>query len=282
MPVFYLCLQHSAAVRVFVLLLVAVFGGRVGLAAEETSKPPAWKVRLEKDQVSWQASITKLDEAIDAATEKVELYSRRGDAHFFLGHFKEAVADYDRMIELDPDRGASHWRRGIALFYAGKYKDAAAQFDRYHSFDNVDRENGIWRYLSHYRAFGKERARKELLKYEKDDREPFPSVYKLFAGEITPAEIMKQIDEAKLSPAEREKRLFYATLYIGLNDTVEGDPKKGQKYLEKMLPNTWGPDAGYGPHYMWQVGRLQWELNKSPNKEETDGIGIKSSKSISE
>ena len=282
MPVFHICSRHSSARRLFALLLLSYFVAPARLTAEETAAPPAWKTKLDSDKQSWQETVNRLDKAIQSTPDRVELYSRRGDAHFFRGHFKAAVADYDKMIALDPDQSPGHWRRGIALFYAGKYKEAAAQFDKYHSFDDVDRENGIWRYFSHYKAYGKERARKELLKYEKDDREPFPSVYKLFAGETTPAEILKQIEQAEISPAEREKREFYARLYIGLNHTVEGNPQKGQEFLEKMLSNTWGPAASYGPHYMWQVGRLQWELNTSPNKEETDGMGIKSSKSTRE
>lgn len=282
MPDFHSTSRHCSPRWVLILLLIAGFSGTSLLADVEKGEPPAWKVRLEKDQKSWREDVTRLDQAIKSSPDRVGLYSQRGDAHFFLGHFKQAVADYDRMIEIDPEQSPGHWRRGIALYYTGKFKEAAAQFDRYHSFDNVDRENGIWRYLSHYRAYGKERARKELLKYEKDDREPFPSVYKLFAGEIEPDSILAQLDEIKLTAEARESRQFYSHLYIGLNFSVEGHPGKARQHLEKMLPNTWGPDAGYGPHFMWQVGRLQWELMASPNKEETDGMGIKSSKSIKE
>ena len=66
------------------------------------------------------------------------------------------MADYNRIVELSPQRDASHWQRGIAYFYAKDYKSAAGQFERYHSFDNVDRENGIWRYLSQHKAYGKD------------------------------------------------------------------------------------------------------------------------------
>ena len=35
-----------------------------------------------------------------------------------------------------------------------------------------------------------------LLKYKKDDRQPFPSVYKLFEAEMTPDEILAEISGA--------------------------------------------------------------------------------------
>ncbi len=164
------------------------------------------------------------------------------------------------MVELNPDLDASHWRRGIAWFYAGEFKKAAGQFERYHSFDDVDRENGIWRYFSQHRAYGAEKARAGLLKYRKDDREPFPSVYQLFAGKTKPAEILTGIREADVSADEREKRLFYAQLYIGLNHSIEDETEAARAALREAVANRWGPTAGYGPTYMWHVGRVHYDL----------------------
>lgn len=217
---------------------------------------------------SLEKSLADAKQAIEANPKDLNAYSRRGDANFFLGKFGEAVADYDRMLELDDTLANSHWRRGIALFYASQYKDAATQFENYHSFDQVDRENGIWRYLSQHKAYGREKAREGLLKYEKDDREPFPSVYKLFAGTMTPDEIEEQIATAKISKDEREKRAFYAHLYIGLNFAVEGDAQAAKRHLYLATTNKWGPRAGYGPNYMWHVGRLHEQLLLKATKAE--------------
>ena len=208
------------------------------------------------DPERWVARRDALSQRIDAEPKNLRLVSERGDLCFFLGDFAGAVRDYDRMVEIDADQDASHWRRGIALFYAKDYANAAAQFERYHSFDQIDRENGIWRYLSQRKALGLEKAREGLLKYEKDDREPFPDVYRLFAGSIEPAAILERIDLAQIDEDEREKRRFYAELYIGLNEAVEGREDSSRKHLARAVANTWGPRAGYGPHYMWQVGRL--------------------------
>ncbi|MEX0726773.1 MAG: hypothetical protein WD065_10920 [Planctomycetaceae bacterium] len=228
------------------------------LRADE--KHPLTAAQREKIEMKWTAELEAAEQTVEKTPDDVNAYSRRGDAHFFLGHFAEAVADYDKMAELDADHDASHWRRGIAWFYAENYDEAAGQFERYHSFDDVDRENGIWRYLSQHKAKGQKTARQGLLKYKKDDREPFPSVYRLFAGEIEPQEILDAIDKAEISDVEREKRLFYAELYIGLNAAVEDEPDVVLTHLHQAVKNTWAPTAGYGPHYMWQVGRLHYEL----------------------
>lgn len=193
---------------------------------------------------------------LEKSPKSIDTYSQRGDAYFFLGEFDKSLADYEQMVQLDESQAASHWRRGIADFYAGKFQAAAEQFELYHSFDDVDRENGIWRYLSQVRAHGREKAREGLLKYKKDDREPFPAVYQLFAGKLTPDEILKAIHDAKIDDGERQKRLFYAELYIGLNYDVEKEPRKALEHLQAATAIKWPRKAGYGPNYMWHVGRV--------------------------
>ncbi|MEX2286408.1 MAG: tetratricopeptide repeat protein [Planctomycetaceae bacterium] len=246
------------------VLILAVCG--YAAAADEHPLSAEKRDELRK---ACEQMVEQGDRAIARDAERVENYSRRGDGYFFLGRFQEAVADYDKMVELDPNLENSHWRRGIACFYAGEFARAAKQFEIYDTIDHVDRENGIWRYFSQVKARGVEKARGELLKYEKDDREPFPAVYKLFSAEIASEQILRQIHEAKIDDAEREKRLFYAQLYIGLNHAVRDEQKPAVEHLRKAVANTWAPKGGYGPNFMWQVGRLQYELlvSKSAQKD---------------
>ena len=238
-------------------------GTDANTSLKSVAKSPLSVTDREKLTQAFEKSAADATKKIEADSKSVDAFSRRGDAHFFLARFDKAVADYSAMSKLDESLVNSHWRRGIALFYAGQFKEAAAQFESYHMFDQVDRENGIWRYLSQHKAYGQKKAREGLLKYEKDDREPFPSVYKLFAGTMTPQQILEAIDKAEISKDEREKRLFYAHLYIGLNHSVEGDDAAAQGHLRLSTLNTWGPRAGYGPSYMWHVGRLHEELLRS-------------------
>jgi lipoprotein NlpI len=241
---------HSRVASLTLVLGIAISGALVSAADDDRDKMNA---RFDED-------IARLSAKIEKAPQSVDLYSRRADAFFFRAKFAEAVADYEKMVELKPDLETSHWRKGIAYFYAKRYKDAAKQFEIYHSFDNVDRENGIWRYLSQTKALGRDKAREGLLKYEKDDREPFPDVYRLFAGEITGDELLKKINEAKISDQQRQQRLFYAELYVGLNEFVEGRLDSAEKHLSKAAKNDWGSKAGGGPGYMWHVARVHHDL----------------------
>ena len=199
-----------------------------------------------------------------SAQEAIQRLSQRGDLLMFTGRFSEAVADYQQMVKLDPQLDRSHWRLGIAHFYADSPEAAAGQFDRYHSFDDVDRENGIWRYLSHYKAFGKQRADQQLLKYSKDDRPPFAEVYQMFEGRLTADQVLAAIPDKK-EPGQQISsdvlsRQFYSHLYIGLNEVACGRGQNAEPQLLKAIQNPWPRHAGYGPAYMWHVGRLQYFL----------------------
>lgn len=236
--------------------LVGIVLVSMGLAADETP-PMDDESRM---LTGYREAIVKLTEQIADNPENVELYSRRGDARFFTADFSGAVADYDQMLKLDESLKSSHWRRGIALFYDKKYEAAAAQFEAYHSFDNVDRENGIWRFLCLYKARGAAAARETLLKYEKDDREPFPVIYRLFEGSLTTRQLQDEFAARELTPAQRMQQSFYIDLYAGLFEDVEGRPETALPALKRAAANTWAPRAGYGPRYMWQVGRLHRDL----------------------
>ncbi|MCY2963314.1 MAG: hypothetical protein NT069_06620 [Planctomycetota bacterium] len=249
------------------------WGDEKTAAAEQAGKtspePPLSPEVVAKLHAKLDREIQELTESLKRSPENVELYSQRGDRLFFRGKFAEAVADFDKMVELNPQLDNSHWRRGIAYFYAKQYERAAHQFEIYHSFDNIDRENGIWRYLSQVKAVGRDEARKGLLKYEKDDREPFPDVYKMFAGDRTGAEILEKIKSAELSANERTQRLFYAELYVGLNEAVEGRAESAEAHLREAVANTWGAKAGGGPGWMWQVGRVHYDLLRQAREKES-------------
>ncbi len=225
--------------------------------------------KLNLDVVASLEKQLKEQETVDPeATNAVDQYSARGDLLMFLGQFEKAEADYLAMVKLKPDLDASHWRLGIAMYFADHPKLAAEQFDKYNSFDNVDRENGIWRYFSHYRAFGREEARRQLLRYEKDDRPPFREVYQLFDGTLTSEDVLKAIPE-NIPASSRASRLFYSHLYIGLNQAVEGKTAEAKISLRTATLNSWPRSAGFGPGYMWHVGRLQYlELQKTKSAKE--------------
>lgn len=199
-----------------------------------------------------------LDEQIEKSPGSVPLFSQRGDARLFRGRFAEAVADYEKMIALDPSQDAPHWRLGIAYYFVGQFEKSARQFEKYHAYDARDRENGIWKFLAQARGDGLEKARREMLIYERFDREPFPSLYEMFAGKKTISELFAEIEKKGL--ASDRSVSFFANYYAGLNAELSGDKAAAREHLTRAVEGAWKTDARGELGYMWQVARLQREL----------------------
>ena len=138
-------------------------------------------------------------------------FSRRGDAHLFLGEPEEAVKDFERMIALDPAQDAPHWRLGIAYYFAGDFTKSQRQFEKYHAYDNGDRENGIWKFLAQAHHDKLDKARSEMLVYTDFDREPFPELYAMFAGQRSAEDVFAEIGQKGL--ADDERVMFFACYY---------------------------------------------------------------------
>ena len=71
--------------------------------------------------------------------------------------------------------------------------------------------------------------------------------------------VRSPIADAKIPDEDREARTFYASLYVGLDAAVKGDDAKARAHLRRATASPWPIEAGYGPRYMWHVGRLHFE-----------------------
>jgi lipoprotein NlpI len=207
------------------------------------------------------AMLARLRPAIEECTaalartpDSVPLYSRRGDCHLFLGQMPEAVADFEKMIALDPAQDAPHWRLGIAYYFAGDFAKAARQFEKYHAYDGGDRENGIWKFLAQARGEGLAKARAEMLAYSRFDREPFPALYEMFAGTRTTDEFFHEIERKELTQDARV--MFFARYYAGLHEALLGHRERAVALTREAVAGPWGRTAEGGPAYMWQVARV--------------------------
>jgi len=237
---------------IFALSLVAVLSF-VSLHAAEPEAWPAWRAPM---LAKFAGELKELNAALVTSPDAVALLSRRGDYHVFLGRFKDAVADYERMIALDPAQDAPHWRLGIAYYFNGQFAKSARQFEKYHEYDGRDRENGIWKFLAQARADGLEKARMEMLAYTRFDREPFPSLYEMFAGKKSSDAVLAEIISKGL---EHDVNVsFFGNYYAGLNESLLGHRERALALLDKAVAVK-QESAGGDPNYMWQVARLHWE-----------------------
>ena len=206
---------------------------------------------------TFAARVAELDQAIAQAPNDPNFYSRRGDARLFLARFAEAVADFEKEIALDPSRDAPHWRLGIAYHFTGQFGKSARQFANYHAYDNRDRENGIWKFIADVKTLGLAPARRAMLPYTRFDREPFPTLYEMFAGTKTTSAFFADLKERKLDTSPRV--MFFAHYYAGLNEELLGHHAEALALLRDAVANPWGRTAEGGPAYMWQAARLHYE-----------------------
>jgi lipoprotein NlpI len=227
--------------------------------AAEPPFPDAERARL---MTELSERVTALDRAIEESPRDVALLSRRGDAHLFAGRFHAAVADFERMIMLDPAQDAPHWRLGIAYYFAGQFAKSARQFEKYHAFDDRDRENGIWKFLADIPVLGIEKARQRMLPYTRFDREPFPSLYALLGGSLTTDAFFAALESDRR--ASNPRVMFFAHYYAGLNEEILGRREKAVALIRQAVANRWGQTAEGGPAYMWQIARLHFEMLSLP------------------
>jgi lipoprotein NlpI len=234
------------------------------------SQEPVPKDELKMIQARYTAQENAASARLKRNSDDISAYSARGDARLFLGNFEGSRKDYEKMIQLNPKLDVSHWRLGIAYFYLKDYDKAARQFKIYHNYDQVDRENGIWRFMSQYKASGLAAARKGLLKYEKDDRPPYPWLYDVFAGKTQPERVFSKIEEEAFDDRYKTRVLFHAYLYIGIYLELTEGSAKALPYLSKAAANAYGRATGT---YMWQVARIHYRLSSEGAKEgaESDG-----------
>jgi lipoprotein NlpI len=237
-------------VRTTMAVVVMLLGSGIGPVRADPSPSPEWRPAL---LAKLREELTAADEAVTKSPNSIAALSHRGDLLLFVGRFPEAVADFEKMIALDPAEDAPHWRLGIAYYFTGDFAKSARQFEKYHAYDGHDRENGVWKFLAQAKADGLEKARRQMLEYTQFDREPFPELYEMFAGHRTADDVLAEITRKGLS--EDHVAVFFANYYGGLNEALLGHRERAVAMLRKAVDDPEARRAGY----MWQVARLHWE-----------------------
>ena len=191
--------------------------------------------------------------------KRAAAYDHRGSEQFILGHIKESLDDFDKFLELQPKAAPGHWKRGISLYYAGRYEDGRKQFKDGDKIFADDVENAVWHFLCNAKLQGIDKARADMLKIGKDNREPMMEVYDLFLGKCKPADVMAAAEAGDVPADLRKQQLFYAHLYLGLYYDALGDKRKA---LEHMAPAA----GKYRLGYMGDVANVHAEMLRKKAK----------------
>ncbi len=195
----------------------------------------------------------EFSQALKWRPASADLYDLRGSEYFKLAEIDKSLSDFDKAVKLDPRRERGHWKRGITLYYAGKFDDGRRQFEAYQTFDDNDVENAVWRYLCMARAVGVKKARSDILNIKDDRRVPMMQVYALYAGKMSPDDVLGAVRAGNPTETQLNQRLFYAHLYLGLYYDAGGDKKRALEHIEKADSHKIG-------HYMWDVAHVHRQL----------------------
>lgn len=184
----------------------------------------------------------------------------RGEEHFRQGCISASIADFDRQIQLQPQREAEHWQRGIALYYAGEFEAGAQQFKLHQTVNPQDVENAAWHFLCASRCSQAtvEDAREGLIQVTRDPRAPMSQIQQMFAGLMTPEEVV-QVGEKAGGEAK-----FYADLYAGLYYEALGSDAESMKLMRNAADNPAARDS-----YMGDVARVHVALRSKTNEKES-------------
>jgi lipoprotein NlpI len=224
--------------------------------AIEPQNPRGYFVRARyyEDNREPAKAIADYDQVIKLDPRQPDAWQHRGGEHFKLGHIKESIADFDQFIALVPQQAPHHWQRGISLYYAGRFADGRKQFELHQTVNPNDVENAVWHFLCVARAASVEKARAALIPINGDGRVPMMEVHALFADKIKPEEVLKAASAGNLTPAQRQRQLFYAHLYLGLYFEVLGDDQKAREHITKAAVEYQTGD------YMGDVARVHLQL----------------------
>jgi lipoprotein NlpI len=188
--------------------------------------------------------------ALAQDNQLAEAYYLRGRERFRLGQFGSSAADFDRFLQVRPEQRSRLWERGISCYYADRFQDGAEQFAAYQEFDNSDVENAVWHVLCLSRLEGLAEARKKMMRVKFDARIPMMAIYRLFLGELTPEDVLRDVQSRQLSDSTRKVAEFYARLYIGLYYEAAGQDQRAREFLSAAA-KTYRVN-----HYMWDVARV--------------------------
>ena len=73
-------------------------------------------------------ALADFDKAIELDRHSAEVYFNRGNVYFYQGDFGKAISDFDRAIEIDPDSSLAYGNRAIAYVRQRNYRGAIADW----------------------------------------------------------------------------------------------------------------------------------------------------------
>ncbi|MEL7497385.1 MAG: hypothetical protein AAFN77_07215 [Planctomycetota bacterium] len=181
--------------------------------------------------------------------------AQKGKVAFMTCKFPECVEAYDQVIKIDTSLKPQLWQRGLALYYADQFKEGVEQFEQHQKVNSQDVENSVWHFLCEAKVSNVETARKQMIDIQEDSRIPMYEIFEMFAGRKKPEDVIKaaqSTERASAGSPGHKLQLYYAYLYVGLFQEINGDAKASLESMNKAK-DAWPLSRG---DFMGEVARV--------------------------
>ncbi len=219
----------------------------------------------------YESALTAAKQLCELRPDVIRYQFLRGNIGFAAGKMDQSISAFDHVIRLDADLEPQLWQRGLALYYANRFEDGVKQFETHQTVNSQDVENAVWHLLCAARVSDLEKARKKLIPITDDTRVPMSQVYEMFAGRMTPKEVLiaaqTTTPRVKKDSGSHRLQLYYAHLYTGLYYEMLGKSDSASASLKLAADvNPLGKQ-----NFMGQVARVHLQLLDSKKKPEATG-----------
>lgn len=82
------------------------------------------------DQEKWTEAIEEYTKALELDPNNIHALTNRGSAYTHLGKYNEAIADLTKASEIDPGNIFPYYNRSIAYLYMNQYDNAIADCNK--------------------------------------------------------------------------------------------------------------------------------------------------------
>jgi len=175
--------------------------------------------------------------AATASAQSPTQIMRQAEQDFLAGRVEASVDGFDQVARARPDAAPQFWQRGIALYYVGRFEDCRRQFETHRVVNPNDVENAVWHFLCVAREQSPQVALEALLPVGRDTRSPMREIYEMFAGRMTPQDV--------LSAANDPRARFYAHLYRALYHDAYGREQAAREEILLAAADRFAGVGGY-------------------------------------
>ena len=89
-----------------------------------------FKGKVQANKKAWNEAIAEYNKAIELNPKFAYAYNDRGLAHFDKGQYDQALSDFTKAIQLNPRFAGAYINRGMAYDRKGQYDQAISDYDK--------------------------------------------------------------------------------------------------------------------------------------------------------